>query len=129
MKYLFLFLLLALGLNAKQALASCDGPPDIVGACEELDAADAKLNSAYRNLLKILDNPPEGMAEHHKQAKKSVVQAQRAWLRFRDLDCSAVFDIADGTSKNPLSISCEAEHALLRAKQLEEMANGLASGL
>ena len=125
MKHFILFLLFALSFNARQAFASCEGSPDIVGACEELEAADAKLNLAYRNLLTKLDNPQAGMAEHHKQAKKSVILAQRAWLRFRDQDCSAVFDIADGTSQGPLSLSCAAEHSLLRAKQLEEMASGL----
>ena len=125
MKHFILFLLFALSLNAKQASASCEGSPDIVAACEELDAADAKLNLAYRNLLIKLDNPPAGMAEHHKQAKKSVILSQRAWLRFRDQDCSAVFDLADGTSKSSISVSCVAEHSLLRAKQLEEMASGL----
>lgn len=122
MKHFLLILLFSLSFNSKQAIA-CEGSPDIIGACEELDAADKKLNLAYRNLLTKLDNPTAGMAEHHKQAKKSVIIAQRAWLRFRDQDCVAVFDLADGTSKNPLSVSCEAEHSLLRAKQLEEMAS------
>ena len=125
MKHFILFLLFALSFNARQALASCEGSPDIVVACEELEAAEAKLNLAYRNLLAKLDNPPAEMAEHHKQTKRSVILAQRAWLRFRDLDCSAVSDIADGTSRAPLSISCAAEHSLLRAKQLEEMVSGL----
>ena len=107
------------------AFAACEEAPEIVSACKELDAADAALNTAYRNLLDALNHPPMGMVEHNSRAKQSVILAQRAWLKFRDLDCSAAFDIADGTSKNPLSIACEAEHNLTRAKQLQEMASGL----
>jgi uncharacterized protein YecT (DUF1311 family) len=120
---LFLFLLATSATGP--VFAECEGPPDIVGACDELDAANSKLNAAYRKLLDDLDNAPPEMKEHHKSAKSSVIIAQRAWLKFRDSDCQAVYDIADGTSKTPLSISCEAEHDLLRAKQLEDMANGL----
>lgn len=103
----------------------CQGTPDEIGACHEWQAADEKLNSAYRALLTKLDHSPPELKEHYARAKKSVVRAQRAWLMFREKDCSAVFDLADGTSKGPLATSCEAEHALLRVKQLETIANGI----
>ncbi len=103
----------------------CIGSPDEIAACKEWQAADTKLNAAYRALIFSLDHPPSGMAEHHARAKKSVILAQRTWLQFRENDCAAVFDIADGSSRGPLSKSCEAQHSILRTAQLENMANGL----
>ena len=115
----------ALALIAGQTRAECVGPPDVIAACQEADTADAQLNKAYRELIKKLDSPPAGLEAHNAAAKKSLVAAQRSWLEFRKKDCLAVFDIADGTSRVALSVSCEAEHALVRAKQLRNMANGL----
>jgi uncharacterized protein YecT (DUF1311 family) len=97
----------------------------VIEACQEVDTADAELNKAYRDLIEQLDSPPTGLEPHNAAAKKSLAAAQRSWLDFRDKDCLAVFDIADGTSRVALSASCEAEHDLLRAKQLRNMANGL----
>jgi len=115
----------AIAVIAGQARAECVGPPDVIAACQEADSADAELNTAYRELIKQLDSPPAGLDAHNAAAKKSLVAAQRSWLEFRKKDCLAVFDIADGTSRVALSVSCEAEHALVRAKQLRNMANGL----
>ena len=117
-------LFFALSSAAWPALVAADSSQDFDSAAEEAAAADVKLNSAYRDLLK-LESPPPGMAGHHAQAKKSLILAQRAWLQFRDKDCAAVFDIADGTSKAALSVTCEAEHAAQRVNQLRDMANGL----
>ena len=115
----------ALALIAAQTRAECVGPPDVIAACQEADTADAELNKAYRELIKQLDSPPAGLEAHNAAAKKSLVAAQRSWLEFRKKDCLAVFDIADGTSRVALSVSCEAEHALVRAKQIRNMTNGL----
>ena len=116
---------IAIALVAGQTRAECVGPPDVIAACQEADTADAELNKAYRELIKQLDSPPAGLEAHNAAAKKSLVAAQRSWLEFREKDCLAVFDIADGTSRVALSVSCEAEHDLVRAKQLRNMANGL----
>jgi uncharacterized protein YecT (DUF1311 family) len=116
---------IVVALVAGQARAACVGPPDVIEACQEVDTADAELNKAYRDLIEQLDSPPTGLEAHNAAAKKSLVTAQRSWLEFRDKDCLAVFNIADGTSRVALSASCEAEHDLLRAKQLRNMANGL----
>ena len=116
---------IAIVLVAGHARAACVGPPDVIEACQEVDTADAELNKAFRDLIDQLDSPAIGLEAHNAAAKKSLVAAQRSWLEFRDKDCLAVFDIADGTSRVALSASCEAEHDLLRAKQLRNMANGL----
>ena len=103
----------------------CVGSPDIVAACEEARVADDALNAAYRALLQRLDHPPAGMESHHAGAKASLIEAQRAWLKFRELDCAATFDLADGTSGSALAMSCEAMHARLRTEQLKAMTEGL----
>ena len=53
-------------------------------AYEEFDAADAKMNTAYQQLLGILD----------KHGKTTLKEAQRKWLAWRDaqaeFDCHAL---------------------------------------
>lgn len=119
------FLLALVGISAYANAQECVGTTEDVAACNEAAEADAELNVAYRDLLAKLDSPPEIMSSHHAAAKKSVIRAQRAWLTFREEDCAAAFDVADGSSKAALSLSCEADHARLRAKQLRKMANEL----
>jgi uncharacterized protein YecT (DUF1311 family) len=122
---LSLLLLALVGISGRANAQECVGTPDDVAACNEAAVADEELNAAYRDLLAKLDNPSKVMSSHHAAARKSVIRAQRAWLTFREQDCAAVFDVADGSSKAALGISCEADHARLRAKQLREMANAL----
>ena len=83
-------LFLAIALVAGQARAECVGPSDVIEACQEIDAADAEPNKAYRELIKQLGSPPAGLEAHNAAAKKSLVAAQRSWLEFREKDCLAV---------------------------------------
>ena len=117
------FLFLAASVSPTYATSA--EPSEVSSASVDLDRAESELNRAFRELTAKLNQPGPGMSEHHAQAKKSLVRAQRAWLTFRDRDCDAVFDMADGTSKAALSTSCLAERDLQRAKELRDMANGL----
>jgi uncharacterized protein YecT (DUF1311 family) len=98
---------------------------EVQAASRDADAAEKRLNQAYARLMKKLGSPPTGLEEHHRRAQTSVVQAQRAWLAFREQDCIAVFDLADGSSKAPLSVSCWATRTDQRAQELNAMADGL----
>ncbi|AYO84442.1 lysozyme inhibitor LprI family protein [Methylobacterium brachiatum] len=53
---------------------------------QALEAADAKLNAAYRKALSIIDQ--DDRPEDAKAAwKAQFATAQRAWIAFRDADC------------------------------------------
>ncbi|WP_348629901.1 lysozyme inhibitor LprI family protein [Mesorhizobium sp. M7D.F.Ca.US.004.03.1.1] len=49
-------------------------------AGKDFDAADKKLNEAYRQI--------EGRLKDNAGSKKLLVDAQRAWVAFRDAECS-----------------------------------------
>ena len=49
---------------------------------KKLGASDKKLNLVYRQLLKKLPEESRDAA-----SKSDLISAQRAWLKYRDLDC------------------------------------------
>jgi uncharacterized protein YecT (DUF1311 family) len=50
----------------------------------EQNKVETKLNRVYQRVLKGLDQPDTEM-EHFSHMKKSLLQAQRAWITFREL--------------------------------------------
>lgn len=86
----------------------------------KLQAVEKKLNETYRRVLKSLDRPDED-SESFTQIKKSLVEAQKSWVVFRDKDCDAVYTLhASGTIRTVMSISCMQRHAEKRIKDLSE---------
>lgn len=82
--------------------------------CADRDfrAADAKLNAAYAKLMAALDDGG---------FKTKLKTAQRAWIRFRDSECT--FDTADneGGSIHPMVYSgCLTRLTKERTKALEQ---------
>ena len=71
-------------------------------------AADQRLNAAYRDLLRYVD---EG-------GKAKLVAAQRAWLAFRDADC-AFWGAGDGSIAAMNAASCLADRSNQRAEELK----------
>ncbi len=93
-------------LPCEQAAATTD---QITGCAAKGQAeADARLNAAYRDLLRYLD-PDE---------RKQLVAAQRSWLAFRDADC-AFFGGGGGSLAPANRLSCEAGLTNARAVELE----------
>lgn len=77
------------------------------GMCaqKEIAAQDARLNKAYRQVMRQLEATP---------AKRTALRArQRAWLKARDYSC----DIDGGT----FDMNCVVEGTAKRADQLERM--------
>lgn len=78
-------------------------------AHEEFIKADAALNSVYNRFYKTL--APE--------RQQKLKEAQRAWLKFRDLECDFQGSEAEGGSMQPMVISdCMADVTTTRVKQL-----------
>jgi len=113
--------LVLLGINGLEAQA---GDPDINCAnaintiemkyCADLDhkREDKRLNEVYKRLMGGLD----------KQGQKILREAQRAWIPYRDKNCSLHADsMRGGTGSGLLFLSCMAEMTSSRADELEMM--------
>lgn len=80
-------------------------------AAADYKAEDAKLNRAYREIVKRLSDSPE--------SKKLLQTAQRDWIAFRDAECAfSTNDSKDGSIYPMLLSQCLADLTEARAKQL-----------
>jgi len=73
------------------------------------DAADAKLNAAYKQLRAKLD-PADG---------QRLLATQRLWIQYRDANCAAERDLYDGgTAASPAYLACLEAMTRARTKEL-----------
>lgn len=75
----------------------------------EIKRQDARLNKAYKAVVADL-NP---------ERKKQLLEAQRAWLKFRDTNCAFYFDPEGGTIARVQAVDCMMTMTASRAKELE----------
>ena len=76
---------------------------------------EAKLNEVYQRVLKAFGD------QEHAAARSKLIAAQRAWVRFREADCNAVFEKwAGGSVRTVMYIGCMQKHAEQRIKDLED---------
>ena len=94
MKKILMLCCLVLASNAWAALGDTRGA--------ELDTADAKLNTVYKKIVASLG----------RDDAQKLKLAQRAWLKFRDLDCAWAY------SAEPLD--CMIQRTEERSSSLEE---------
>jgi uncharacterized protein YecT (DUF1311 family) len=73
---------------------------------------EGRLNKAYQAALKVL------VPTRQKQLR----DAQRAWVKFRDADCSFLYDPDGGTLASITSADCFMQKAAQRAVELESLA-------
>ncbi|MFZ6653877.1 lysozyme inhibitor LprI family protein [Undibacterium sp. TJN19] len=86
----------------------------------DLQKVEAKLNQVYQRVLKSTekDYASEG---NYADIKKSFINAQRAWIKFREADCDAVYQRnIGGTIRTVMHLGCMRAHALKRIADLEE---------
>ncbi|MTH14275.1 lysozyme inhibitor LprI family protein [Flavobacterium sp. LC2016-01] len=81
---------------------------------KQYQRVDKKLNSVYNKLMKGLEETD----------KKNLVEAQKAWIKFRDLDCK--FQSQDpgdggGPYENKMKIDCLITKTTERIKELENL--------
>lgn len=119
------FLLFAF--SSSQGAARCDRDSSNtydINACSEADfqIAESRLNDTYKRVLAFLSKTPdEGPSYNPSEARKPLVEAQRAWITFREKDCSAKNTISGFTTLRPSAyFICMRLHAELRTKQLLE---------
>lgn len=103
----------AAAVDCKNAVAT----PDI-NECASIEQkkVEDKLNKAYQQVIKSIGEPA---------TKKALIEAQRAWVRFREADCKAVYEqYKTGTIRTVMFIGCMQEHAEQRIKDLESFQGG-----
>lgn len=94
------------------------GSPTDIMRCEEerLVAADEILDKEYRRLVRTLHDDP---APQVKAAMRTLIQAQREWIRFRDDDCDAVWLARPpGALREWYRLRCKRTHTEVRVEQL-----------
>jgi uncharacterized protein YecT (DUF1311 family) len=81
---------------------------------EQYQKVDKELNSVYDKLIKKLNETD----------KKNLVEVQKAWIKFRDLDCkfqSQVPGDGEGPYENKMKIDCLVRKTKERIKELENL--------
>jgi uncharacterized protein YecT (DUF1311 family) len=81
--------------------------------CAEADyqAADARLNAVYSRLMSALDD---------RGFRAKLISAQRAWIQFRDAECTSQTADNEGGSIHPLVFAgCRTRLTVARTRDLE----------
>lgn len=87
-------LLAATGVQADDCANAADQSTLNECAARQYKQADAQLNTLYQQINGHLKDNPQG--------KKSLLMAQRAWLAFRDAECTFAASGVEGGSVYPL---------------------------
>ena len=86
----------------------------------ELDEAERELNQAYQKLVKQLSQP-DTEYENFTELRQSLKEAQRAWIKFRELDCDTQFLLyGSGTIRTVAYLGCMRERAVQRTNELNQ---------
>jgi len=119
-------LLLASGRAAALDCANALTTPDINEcASVEQKKVEARLNTTYKTVLAYLDHADPIIKDDAASAKLKLIEAQRAWIKFREADCQAQYEFnASGTIRTVLWISCMQAHAEQRTRDLESFSSG-----
>jgi uncharacterized protein YecT (DUF1311 family) len=80
----------------------------------EFDRQDTRLNDAYKKLISKLS----------KDRAKSLVEAQRAWIKFRDANCGFYHDPDGGSAAHIAGNECMLNATVERANELENLLSG-----
>lgn len=110
----FAFAMLSTTTYAQNPRCLHDGTSHDSLRCEEdkLEESEQHLNAAYTQLLANLKGST---------ARDGLIRAQREWIKFRDLDCDAKYELRPGASlQSWYKMNCRREHAKQRAAQLRD---------
>lgn len=85
-------------------------------AAAEARKADAAMTTVYKKL----------MAAQDEKGKKLLLDAQRAWIKYKEAHCTSVANAYDGGSMQPMVYNgCIAEITKARTKELQEMLDNM----
>lgn len=111
--------------SSATAYADCSSPGTTLEINEcllaEYKEIDAKLNATYQRVMRELSKPDVPGHINYEEAKENLIQAQRAWITYRDKDCFAVYALSVGASmRGQLSLQCKRSRTEQRIRELEE---------
>jgi uncharacterized protein YecT (DUF1311 family) len=84
---------------------------ECIGA--ELTRQDARLNENYKRLMSKLSA----------KRKEGLLEAQRAWIKFRDANCSFYYDPEGGSAAHLAGNGCSLNSTADRATELRNLTN------
>jgi uncharacterized protein YecT (DUF1311 family) len=87
-----------------------------------LKKADEKLNASYLAALKRVEATTVA-GEPRKNTRKGLIEAQRLWIQYREKDCGAIRDYANGRLGGAFYLNCMADHAEQRTQELDSYFN------
>ena len=100
------------------ALTMCAG--------QEFEKADAELNAQYKLTRDVMRREDAEADETAKGAENALVQAQRAWIAYRDAHCiSDGFEARGGTMEPMVVAKCQAEATRKRTEELKTLVNNM----
>jgi uncharacterized protein YecT (DUF1311 family) len=92
---------------------------------QDFEAADAELNTVWKNARKAAKEMDSDLSDDLKGADKALLAAQRAWIGYRDAECELDgFQARGGTMEPQLMSSCKAGMTRVRTKELKEFIGG-----
>jgi uncharacterized protein YecT (DUF1311 family) len=110
--------------RAPKADCSKAGATPELNYCAELDLekADKALNQAYRAALARIDQAMELDAKVRAEWRKTLQDAQRKWIAFRDADCKGAmaYEWYGGTGATAAVLGCMTGLTEARTKELRE---------
>ena len=82
-------------------------------------AANQRLNQVYAGALNTLEHPGSNSAPYDAEIPKRLVDAERAWIAFRDSECNYKSAIAlGGTGEGYAFVACIYEQTKARVRAL-----------
>lgn len=114
-----------LAMSGQVLAASCDDAGNTVqmNACmaDQAKAAEIKLNQTYQRVLATLSSADSDQQQSYPASTKAaLIEAERAWVKYRDADCKAVYNHwKGGTIRTSMELGCRQERAEQRTRQLE----------
>jgi uncharacterized protein YecT (DUF1311 family) len=94
-----------------------------VGGCmsQVLNRADVELNEIYQRLLNKAGTDTGPQIDNSRSWRRQLVEAQRAWVTFRDKECRAVRSaLPQDPAIDSRNTLCLLEHTQRRVEQLQE---------
>jgi uncharacterized protein YecT (DUF1311 family) len=91
-------------------------------AGRDFEKADAELNAQYKTTRDLLRQRDAAGTPETRGAEEALVKAQRAWVAYRDAECSSRGFQARGGSMEPLVLSaCRTDLTQKRTAELKEL--------
>ncbi|TWD54224.1 uncharacterized protein YecT (DUF1311 family) [Agrobacterium vitis] len=92
-------------------------------ASADFDRADRALNAQWKLTRAVMQETDANLEDDQKGAEKALLNAQRAWIAYRDGQCEAEgFSVRGGTMESMIVADCKARLTDARTKELKALA-------